>query len=104
MLRIQPKAFLTTRVLSSRLARREFDAGRCEIDRTSCTNGFEGRRDAQFLRHSRADQRGKNSAVFEKRFPGLKVNRTSTPPRKVAARAITEARGGRVLSTFFKGA
>ena len=37
--------------------------------------------------------------VFEKRFPGLKVNHVDATADKLAARAITEARGGRVLSS-----
>ena len=35
--------------------------------------------------------------VFEKRFPGMKVNHVDATADKLAARAITEARGGRVL-------
>jgi len=34
--------------------------------------------------------------VFEKRFPGMKVNHVDATADKLAARAITEARGGRV--------
>jgi iron(III) transport system substrate-binding protein len=40
--------------------------------------------------------------VFEKRFPGLKVNHVDATADKLAARAITEARGGRVLSDIFQ--
>ena len=40
--------------------------------------------------------------VFEKRFPGLKVNHVDATADKLAARAITEARGGRVLSDVFQ--
>ena len=36
--------------------------------------------------------------VFEKRFPGIKVNHIDATADKLAARAITEARGGRVIS------
>ena len=36
--------------------------------------------------------------VFEKRFPGIKVNHVDATADKLAARAITEARGGRVFS------
>ena len=36
--------------------------------------------------------------VFEKRFPGMKVNHVDATADKLAARAITEARGGRVIS------
>ena len=32
--------------------------------------------------------------VFEKRFPGMKVNHVDATADKLAARAITEARGG----------
>jgi len=40
--------------------------------------------------------------VFEKRFPGIKVNHIDATADKLAARAITEARGGRVLSDVFQ--
>src|SRR2546426_2655452 len=40
--------------------------------------------------------------VFEKRFPGIKVNHVDATADKLAARAITEARGGRVLSDIFQ--
>jgi len=40
--------------------------------------------------------------VFEKRFPGLKVNHVDATADKLAARAITEARGGRVLADVFQ--
>jgi len=40
--------------------------------------------------------------VFEKRFPGLKVNHVDATADKLAARAITEARGGRVISDIFQ--
>jgi len=40
--------------------------------------------------------------VFEKRFPGLKVNHVDATADKLAARAITEARGGRVLADIFQ--
>jgi iron(III) transport system substrate-binding protein len=40
--------------------------------------------------------------VFEKRFPGMKVNHIDATADKLAARAITEARGGRVLSDVFQ--
>ncbi|MBI4488347.1 MAG: extracellular solute-binding protein [Deltaproteobacteria bacterium] len=36
--------------------------------------------------------------VFEKRFPGLKINHVDATADKLAARAITEARGGRVIA------
>ena len=39
--------------------------------------------------------------VFEKRFPGLRQSRRRDAD-KLAARAITEARGGRVLSDIFQ--
>ena len=40
--------------------------------------------------------------VFEKRFPGLKINHVDATADKLAARAITEARGGRVLADIFQ--
>ena len=40
--------------------------------------------------------------VFEKRFPGMKVNHVDATADKLAARAITEARGGRVLVDVFQ--
>src|SRR5262245_8445028 len=40
--------------------------------------------------------------VFEKRFPGIKVNHIDATSDKLAARAITEARGGRVLADVFQ--
>ena len=40
--------------------------------------------------------------VFEKRFPGIKVNHVDATADKLAARAITEARGGRVLAEIFQ--
>jgi iron(III) transport system substrate-binding protein len=40
--------------------------------------------------------------VFEKRFPGIKVNHVDATADKLAARAITEARGGRVLVDVFQ--
>lgn len=40
--------------------------------------------------------------VFEKRFPGIKVNHVDATADKLAARAITEARGGRVISDVFQ--
>jgi iron(III) transport system substrate-binding protein len=40
--------------------------------------------------------------VFEKRFPGIKVNHVDATADKLAARAITEARGGRVFSDVFQ--
>jgi iron(III) transport system substrate-binding protein len=40
--------------------------------------------------------------VFEKRFPGIKVNHVDATADKLAARAITEARGGRVISDLFQ--
>jgi iron(III) transport system substrate-binding protein len=40
--------------------------------------------------------------VFEKRFPGMKVNHIDATADKLAARAITEARGGRVLVDVFQ--
>jgi iron(III) transport system substrate-binding protein len=40
--------------------------------------------------------------VFEKRFPGVKVNHVDATADKLAARAITEARGGRVIVDLFQ--
>ncbi len=40
--------------------------------------------------------------VFEKRFPGIKVNHVDATADKLAARAITEARGGRVIADVFQ--
>jgi iron(III) transport system substrate-binding protein len=40
--------------------------------------------------------------IFEKRFPGMKVNHVDATADKLAARAITEARGGRVLADVFQ--
>jgi len=42
--------------------------------------------------------------VFEKRFPGIKVNHIDATADKLAARAITEARGGRTIGDIFQGA
>src|SRR4029434_11160209 len=36
--------------------------------------------------------------LFEKRFPGIKINHVDATSDKLAARAITEARGGRTLA------
>jgi iron(III) transport system substrate-binding protein len=36
--------------------------------------------------------------LFEKRFPGIKINHIDATSDKLAARAITEARGGRVIA------
>ena len=40
--------------------------------------------------------------VFEKRFPGIRVNHVDATADKLAARAITEARGGRVIADIFQ--
>src|SRR5213594_146392 len=40
--------------------------------------------------------------VFEKRFPGIKVNHVDATADQLAARAVTEARGGRVLADVFQ--
>ncbi len=40
--------------------------------------------------------------VFEKRFPGIRVNQVDATPDKLAARAIAEARGGKVLGDVFQ--
>ena len=36
--------------------------------------------------------------VFEKRFPGLRINHVDATSDKLSARAITEARGGKTLA------
>ena len=36
--------------------------------------------------------------LFEKRFPGIRINHVDATSDKLAARAITEARGGRVIA------
>jgi iron(III) transport system substrate-binding protein len=36
--------------------------------------------------------------AFEKRFPGIRINQVDTTSDKLAVRAITEARGGRVIA------
>jgi iron(III) transport system substrate-binding protein len=36
--------------------------------------------------------------VFEKRFPGIKINHVDATSDKLSARAITEARGGKVIA------
>src|SRR5882672_9587575 len=41
--------------------------------------------------------------VFEKRFPGIKVNHVDATSDKLVARAVTEARGGRVIGDVFQG-
>jgi iron(III) transport system substrate-binding protein len=40
--------------------------------------------------------------VFEKRFPGIKINHVDATADKLAVRAMTEARGGRVLADIFQ--
>jgi len=40
--------------------------------------------------------------VFEKRFPGIKINHVDATSDKLAVRAMTEARGGRVISDVFE--
>ena len=42
--------------------------------------------------------------VFEKRFPGIKVNHIDATANALATRAITEARGGRTIGDVFQGA
>jgi len=41
--------------------------------------------------------------VFEKRFPGIRINHVDATADKLAARAITEARGGRVIADVLEG-
>ena len=45
---------------------------------------------------------GRILPVFEKRFPGMKVNHIDATADKLAARAIAEARGGRVIADIFQ--
>ncbi|HXG50616.1 MAG TPA: extracellular solute-binding protein [candidate division Zixibacteria bacterium] len=40
--------------------------------------------------------------AFEKRFPGIKINHIDATADKLAARAIAEARGGRVFADIFQ--
>jgi iron(III) transport system substrate-binding protein len=40
--------------------------------------------------------------VFEKRFPGMRINQIDATPDKLAARAIAEARGGKTLADVFQ--
>ena len=40
--------------------------------------------------------------VFEKRFPGLRVNHVDATSDKLVARAVTEARGGRTLADILQ--
>src|SRR6266508_3978278 len=40
--------------------------------------------------------------VFEKRFPGIKINHVDATADQLAVRAITEARGGKVLADIFQ--
>lgn len=40
--------------------------------------------------------------VFEKRFPGIRINHVDATSDKLAVRAITEARGGRVIADVFE--
>lgn len=40
--------------------------------------------------------------VFEKRFPGIKINHVDATADKLAVRAITEARGGKVFADVFQ--
>jgi iron(III) transport system substrate-binding protein len=39
---------------------------------------------------------------FEKRFPGIRINHVDATADKLAVRAITEARGGRVIADVFE--
>jgi iron(III) transport system substrate-binding protein len=40
--------------------------------------------------------------VFEKRFPGIKINHVDATSDKLVARAVSEARGGRTLGDVFQ--
>src|SRR5919109_628087 len=40
--------------------------------------------------------------VFEKRFPGIKVNHVDATSDKLVARAVSEARGGKTLGDIFQ--
>jgi len=42
--------------------------------------------------------------AFEKRFPGIKINHVDATADQLAARAITEARGGRTIGDIYQGA
>jgi iron(III) transport system substrate-binding protein len=39
---------------------------------------------------------------FEQRFPGIRINHVDATSDKLAVRAITEARGGRVIANVFE--
>jgi len=41
--------------------------------------------------------------AFEKRFPGIKVNHVDATTDKLVARAVVEARGGKVVGDIFGG-
>src|SRR4026209_413683 len=41
--------------------------------------------------------------AFEKRFPGIKVNHVNATAAKLVARAIAEARGGKVIADVLSG-
>lgn len=40
--------------------------------------------------------------IFEKRFPGIKVNHVDATSDKLVARAVSEARGGKILGDIFQ--
>ena len=40
--------------------------------------------------------------IFEKRFPGIKINHIDATSDKLVARAVTEARGGRTIGDVFQ--
>src|ERR671910_2495826 len=40
--------------------------------------------------------------VFEKRFPGIKINHVDATSDKLVARAVSEARGGKTLGDVFQ--
>jgi iron(III) transport system substrate-binding protein len=48
------------------------------------------------------NQASKILPVFEKRFPGIKVNQTDLTADALAARAIAEARGGKTIADVFQ--
>jgi iron(III) transport system substrate-binding protein len=48
------------------------------------------------------NQASKILPVFEKRFPGIKINQTDLTSDALAARAIAEARGGKTIADVFQ--
>ena len=50
------------------------------------------------IARSPRSMRRKIYPVFEKRFPGIKINHVDATSDKLSARAITEARGGKTFA------